>query len=244
MADIKLNAQKRELTGRKVKNLRKEGLIPANVFGKKTDSLAVSLKKDEFSQVFSDAGETSVIKLIVEGEKDERPILIQNIHRDPISGQSLHVDLHQIILTEKVSAPVPVELSGEAPAVEQKLGILIQTVSEIEVEALPMDLPEQFVVDVSKLENVGDEVTLKDISFDRAKITPMVEEGLVLARIEPLAEEEKKVEVPAEEAVEEGAEGGKEVPAKGEEEKEGKKKETEEKSAEGGGEKKKEEKQE
>jgi large subunit ribosomal protein L25 len=226
MAEIKLKAQKREVTGRKVKKLRQEGLVPANVYGKNTHSAALTLKKDEFAKVFGQAGETSIVKLTVEGEKEERSILIQNVQLHPLTDEPLHVDLRQIILTEKITAMIPVELTGEAPAVAQKLGILIQTVNELEVEALPMDLPEHFVVDVSNLANVDDEVTLKGLSFDRSKIKPSVEENTVLARVEPLAKEEKVEappveEVPAEEAP---AEGG-EVPAEEKEEKKEEKKE-------------------
>jgi large subunit ribosomal protein L25 len=221
MTEIKLKAQKREITGKKVKNLRKDGLVPANVYGKKTNSVSLSLNEDEFAQVFKEAGETAVVKLMIDGDKEERPILIQNIQKDPVTGKPLHVDLRQIILTEKVTAQIPVELSGESPAVEQKLGILIQTVNELEVEALPMDLPEHFVVDVSKLENVGDEVTIAALSYDKSKVEVKAEETQVLAKIDPLAEEEK-VEVPV---AEEGAEGeaapaeGGEAPAEGGEEK-------------------------
>jgi len=200
MQETKLKAEKRTICGRKVKNLRKEGLIPANVYGKKTASVSISLKKEEFQKVFSDVGETGIVKLNIEGEKEKRLILIQNLQRDPLSGETLHVDLRQILLTEKISAKVPVVLSGEAPAVQQKLGILIQTISEIEVEALPLDLPENFVVEVNKLANVGDQVLLKNLAFDRTKVKPSLEEETVLARIEPLAAEEK-VEVPVAEKV-------------------------------------------
>ncbi|PIV00213.1 50S ribosomal protein L25 [Candidatus Shapirobacteria bacterium CG03_land_8_20_14_0_80_39_12] len=200
MQETKLKAEKRTICGRKVKNLRKEGLIPANVYGKKTASVSISLKKEEFQKVFSDVGETGIVKLNIEGEKEKRLILIQNLQRDPLSGETLHVDLRQILLTEKISAKVPVALSGEAPAVQQKLGILIQTISEIEVEALPLDLPENFVVEVNKLANVGDQVLLKNLAFDRTKVKPSLEEETVLARIEPLAAEEK-VEVPVAEKV-------------------------------------------
>lgn len=217
MQETKLKAQKREIVGRKVKRLRQEGLVPANIFGKNTQSLAVSLKKEDFLKVFNEAGETGVVRLMVEGEKEERPILIQNIQRDPLSEEPLHADLRQIILTEKVTAMIPIELSGEAPVVEQKLGILIQTVTELEAEALPMDLPEHFVVDVTRLANVGDDFTVKDLSYDKAKIKINAEEDLVLARIEPLAEEEKKVEVPPVEEVPAEA-----VPAEGEAPAEGK----------------------
>lgn len=190
MQEIKIKVFKREIVGRKVKKLRKEGLIPANVYGKKTKSTAVSLKKEEFEKVYREVGETGVVKLLIEGEKEERPILIQNLQVDPVTNEPLHVDLRQIILTEKVTAQIPIELTGEAPAAQQKVGILIQTVSEVEVEALPMDLPEKFMVDVSNLASVGDEVKAKEMVIDKTKVTLNVEDELVVAKIEPLAAEE------------------------------------------------------
>lgn len=232
MQEIKLKAVKRELIGRKVKKLRKEGLIPANVYGKKIKSISVSLEKDGFEKVHRQVGETGVVKLLIEGEKEERPILIQNLQLDPVTEMPLHVDLRQIILTEKVTARIPVEISGIAPAASQKLGILIQTVSEIEVESLPMDLPEKFVVDVSKLANVGDEIKVKDLAVDKTKVTLEVEDELVLAKIEPLAKEEVTPppvqEVPVEGEVPSVEEG---KPAEGETPKEEKPEAKEEKPA-------------
>ena len=203
MAKLTLNAQKRETLGRKVKNLRKQGLLPANVYGKKIKSQALSLNQDEFEKVYQIAGETEVVDLKIEGEKETRPILIQNLQTHPVSGLPLHVDLRQIILTEKIMAKVPVEIVGESPAAEQKLGILIQTVSELEVEALPMDLPEKFVVDVSRLANVGDEIKVKDLAVDK-KVELKSEAELIVAKIEPLAAEEVTPPPQAEEAPAEG----------------------------------------
>ena len=212
MPEIKLQAQKRTIVGKKVKNLRSQGLVPANVYGKQTKSIAVSLKKDELERVFHQAGETGVVQLTIEGEKEQRPILVQNLQTDPINENILHADLRQIILTEKIEAMIPLELVGEAPAVAQKLGILIQPVSEVEVEALPMDLPEKFVIDVSKLVSVGDEIKLKDLEIDQKKVTVKTEGDLVVAKIDPLAAEEI-APPPVEETVAEeeaSAEGGEE----------------------------------
>lgn len=189
MQEIKLSATKRDIIGKDLKKIRKEGLVPANVYGKKTKSQALTLKKEEFDKVFSQAGETSVVKLLIEGEKEERPILVQNIQLHPVTEEVLHIDLRQIILTEKVTAKIPVEMIGESPAASQKLGILIQTVSEIEVEALPMDLPEKFVVDVSTLNNVGDEIKVSGLPVDK-KVELKVDGDLVIVKIDALADEE------------------------------------------------------
>lgn len=224
MLEIKLTAQKRTLVGKKVKKLRKEGLIPANIFGKKIKSQSLSLDKKEFEKVFEKVGETRIVNLEVEGEKGGRPVMIQNLQRNPVTEEILHADLRQVILTEKVTADIPVEMTGEAPAAEQKLGILIQNISEIEVEALPLDLPEKFVVDVSGLVNVGDEILVESIKIDKSKVELKIDANQVVVKIEPLAKEEV-APPPAEEVV--GEEAGEGAPGEVEgEEKPGEKTET------------------
>lgn len=210
MAEIKLSVVERKVFGRKLKEIRSKDLVPANIYGKKTKSIAVSVGKDELIKVFKEAGETGIVKVTVEGEKESRPVLMQNFHRDPVSEEILHADLRQVVLTEKITAMIPVELTGESPVVEQKLGILIQPTSEIEVEALPLDLPEKFVMDVTGLVNVGDSLMVSDIKYDKKTVELKADESLVIAKIDPLAAEEVAPE-PVE--GEEGAEG---VPAEGE----------------------------
>ncbi|PJC28566.1 50S ribosomal protein L25 [Candidatus Shapirobacteria bacterium CG_4_9_14_0_2_um_filter_40_11] len=216
MSEIKLTAQKRTLVGKKVKKLRKEGLIPANIFGKKIKSQSLSLNKKEFEKVFAEAGETGIVNLTVEGGKESHPVMIQNLQKGPVTDEILHADLRQVILTEKVTADIPVEMTGEAPAAEQKLGILIQNISEIEVEALPLDLPEKFVVDVSGLNNVGDEILVKSIKVDKAKVELKIDESQVVIKIEPLAKEEV-APPPVEPEEGEAPEGEAALPAEGEE---------------------------
>ncbi len=190
MAKLTLHAQPRTITGRKVKKLRKEGFLPANVYGKKIKSQSLSLLKEEFLKIYQQAGETEIIDLKIEGEKDTRPVLIQNLQVHPLSNDPLHVDLRQIILTEKLTAKIPVELIGESPAVAQKIGILIQPINEIEIEALPTDLPEKFVVDISKLANVDDEIKVKNLEVNQEKIEIKTDPELTIIKINPLAEEE------------------------------------------------------
>lgn len=209
MSEIKLTAQKRTLVGKKVKKLRKEGLIPANVFGKKIKSQSLSLDKRLFEKVFEEAGETGIVNLAIEGEKETHPVMVQNIQKNPVTDEILHADLRQVILTEKVIAKIPVEMTGKAPAAEQKLGILVQNISEVEVEALPLDLPEKFVVDVAKLAEVGDEILVKDLTIDKSKIELKVDENQVVVKIEPLAKEEVVAPPPAEEVEAEAVEGAK-----------------------------------
>lgn len=162
MKKITLHADKRTLLGRKIKQLRSQGWIPANIFGKGVKSAAVQLKKDEFTKIFSQAGETKLVELSL-GDTDMRPVLIQNVQMHPVSRLILHVDLHQVDLKEKIRAKIPLEIVGVAAAVEQKLGVLLNLLDEIEVEALPTDLPEKISVDVTKLDQVGAIVKIKDL---------------------------------------------------------------------------------
>jgi len=227
MSELKIKATKRELLGRKIKKLRREGLVPANLYGKKTESVAITVNLDEFSKLFEKAGETSIVKLSIEGEKEERPVLIKNIQKNPVDNKILHVDFRQIILSEKIKAMIPIEVEGESPVTTQKLGIFIQTISEVEVEALPANLPERFVIDISKLVNVGDELKVKDLTVEKG-VEILTEQDLVIAKTEPLAAEEVApvVEEPTEGV--EGAEGEEKETAKSTEEEEQKEEKKEE----------------
>ena len=202
MTKYSLEAQKRDLFGKKLKRLRKQGILPANLFGKTTESTSIQMKLQEFDRVYKEAGETSVVYVKIEGEEKERPVLISNLHFDPISGRKLHVDLHQVNLKEKVTANVPVEIIGESQLIKDGIAVLNQSINEIEVEALPTDIPENITFDISGLKELGDHLNVSD-----AKVPSTVEiktepELVVVSLSEPQKEE---VIVPP--AAEEGAEG-------------------------------------
>jgi large subunit ribosomal protein L25 len=203
-----LKVQERKLFGRKIRSLRREGVIPANIFGQKTTSKAIQLDEKTFRKIFAEAGETAVIELTIDGEKSTRPVLISNYHQDPVSGALLHVDFHQVDLKQKVTATIPLEFVGEAPAV--KAGHLVATLkTELEVEALPTDLPEKIEIDISKLTEVGDTIHISDLKLDRTKVEIQLEETEVVVAIQ----EQVVVEEPV---VEEAAEAEGEVKAEGE----------------------------
>ncbi len=198
MKKYKLSAEKRTVLGRKVKKIRKEGSLPANIYGKKVKSQAVVVKEKEFAKVFKEAGETSIIELML--GKVKKPVLIHNVQTDPVSDMPLHVDFHQVDLKEKVMANVPVEVLGEAPAEKQGLGTMVQYIDEIDVEALPAELPEKFEVDISGLEEVNAAIFVKDLKYDKKKIEIKLDDEEVVVKIEPLRKEEE-VAPPAEEEV-------------------------------------------
>lgn len=215
---LKLTAEKRKTIGRKVKKLRRQGILPANIYGKKVKSLAVQLDLKSFLAAFKKTGETSVVQLKVKSENKFRPVLIHNVQFDPITDQPLHADFYQVDLKEKVTTEVPVGLVGESPAEKEKLGILIQPLTEVEVEALPTELPDKLELDISGLKTVGDAVTVADLKIPKG-VKVLASKKEILAKVEPLAKEE--VAPPPEEApIEEvGEEGKPEKEAKPTEEK-------------------------
>lgn len=192
--------------GRKVKTLRKEGIIPAHIFGHKIKTSHIQVKGVDFSKVFEKVGETGIISLEVDGQK--KPVLVRNTQVHPVTDDLLHIDFYQVNLTEKVTVNVPLEITGEAPAVEKKIGLLLTPVSEVEIEALPADLPESIEVDISHFVNIDDEIKVKDLKVDRSKVTILTDEEIVVAQIGELVTKEMEAleaEVEAEQAEAEAA---------------------------------------
>lgn len=163
MQKHKLTAEKRALLGRKVKKLRQSGKIPGTVYGKDIASLSVAVTAADFDKIYKEAGTTGIVELTL--DKETRPILIHHVQSHPVSGNILHVEFHQINLKEKVKTRVPLEFTGEAPAVSEKKGVVLPQLDEIEIEALPTDLPEKIEVDISGLAQVGQEIRVKDLKL-------------------------------------------------------------------------------
>jgi len=201
-----LQAEKRTTTGRKVKKLRQEGLLPANIYGKKVKSLAVQVDLKSFSPIYKETGETGLVELKVKGETKARPVLIHNVQLNPVDDQPIHADFYQVDLKEKVTTEVPIELIGESPAVKEKIGILIQPLTEVEIEALPAELPDKFEVNLGELKKVGDAVTVDGLKVPTG-VKVLTDVKQILAKIEPPAEEEAAPpvveEAPAKAAAEE-----------------------------------------
>ena len=213
-----LEAEARKLTGRKVKTLRAAGLLPANIYGKKIDSLAVQVKLSDFKKIYEEVGETGLVTLKVQGAKgkaQDRAVLVSNVQVHPVSDIPVHVDFRQVDLKEKVTAEVPVELTGEAPAEKGGIGTAVQYFDEIEVEALPLDLPEKFEIDISTLAEVDQAVFVKDLKYDKDKVAVKNDPEEIIVKVEP-PQKEEVVAPPAEVVPAEGevpAPEGEEAPA-------------------------------
>ena len=204
-----LEVEKRTIFGRKVKNLRREGILPANIYGQQLKSQAVQVGSQTFHKVFKQVGSTGLVDLKLKGSQKKNPALIHNVQVDPISGSPIHVDFRQVDLTKKIKAQVSVEMVGESPAVA-KGGVLVQVFSEIEVEALPVDLPDKLIIDVSELGEIGDSLTANKLQYDKKKVTLQLEDSnAVIVQIEEPKEE--KEEAPPESETTEEAETGEEV---------------------------------
>lgn len=207
-----LTAVKREITGKKVRHLRKEGILPGNVYGKAMKSLSLQLPLKEFVKVYDKVHETGLVDLTI--DKEILPVLIKNVQIHPITYTPLHADFFKVNLKEKVRATVPIIAVGEAKAVTDKLGVLLQTLSEVEVEALPADLPENIEVNIENLANIDDHINISDIKISK-DVEIMAEPSEMIFRIGELvseeaeelaAEEEAQAEAASEEAAAETAE--------------------------------------
>lgn len=197
-----LKAEKRKVLGRKVKTLRREGVLPANIYGKKVKSEAVKVDAKDFASVFSKAGETGIVELVLEGKK--RPVLIHNVQVHPVTDLAVHADFLQVDLKAKVTAQVPVELTSMSPAEKEGKGTVVQYVDEIEVEALPADLPDKFEIDLSKLSEVDKAVKVGELKVDRTKIEIKNEVDQIIVKVEPPRKEEEEARPKVEEEVVEG----------------------------------------
>ncbi|KKU89202.1 MAG: 50S ribosomal protein L25 [Microgenomates group bacterium GW2011_GWF2_47_9] len=215
MSTYELKADPRKIFGRKVKALRRSGIIPGNVFGPKTKSQALQFDAKQLTKIVNSAGETSLVNLRIEGETKAHPVLIAGYHVDPVTGILLHVDLHEVDLKQKTTASVPIKVVGESPAIA--LGkILVVMHNEVEVQALPADLPESIELDATLLKEVGNSFLAKDLKFDRTKIELLTGEEETIAAVqepaeepEPVVEEESPdTDKPAEEATPEKESAG------------------------------------
>ncbi|MBI2506786.1 MAG: 50S ribosomal protein L25 [Candidatus Colwellbacteria bacterium] len=193
---ITLKAEKREIFGKKVNKLRKQGLIPAELYGRGISNLHLSLSEKDFAKVYEEAGEHSVLSLEVEGRS--HPVLIHDVEENPLGRTIFSVDFYEVKMDEKVKAHVPLEFEGEAPAVKEKEGILVKSMDEIEVEALPADLPSSIKVDLTRLNELDESLYVKDLSKSD-KYEYMVDgETVVVSVTAPKEEEFEEVAPPAE----------------------------------------------
>ncbi len=214
MEGLKLEAEKRDILGKKTRFLRRQGITPTHLFGHGLESLALQCDTAKLQRVIARAGRTRLISLGIEGDKEPRSVFVKEIQRDPRTGVLLHVDLFQIRKAEKIRVDVPIVLVGEAPALKSKEYTLTHSLTSLSIECLPDKLPPQIEVDLSSLAEVGQAIHVRDISFspditvhnDPDQMVVRVSEIRVEKVEEVVPEEVAAEEVAAEAAAEEGAE--------------------------------------
>ena len=192
-----LKVEKRSLLGKKVRKLRKEGILPANVYGRDMKSASVQVPLKDFLNIFREVHETGLVDLAYDSQT--LPVLIHNVQIDPRTQTPLHADFFKVNLKEKTTARVPVVAIGEAKAVTDKVGLLEQPVSELEIEALPTDLPEKIEVNVEQLTKVDDQIIVSDIKVPEG-VDILSEQTQVVFKIGELVTKEMEAEIAAAEA--------------------------------------------
>jgi large subunit ribosomal protein L25 len=202
MEQIELKAEPRTLTGRHVKQLRADGYVPAVVYGSQVEPTAIQVEGRTLQKVLAKAGGNTLIALKI-GKREPVLALAREIQRDVIRHNILHVDFYGVVMTERISAEVPLVLTGEAPAIEQG-GILVHGLNTVEVQCLPADLPSALEVDLSSLAEFNDLVAVADLQVP-SSVTILSDPDSVIARIEAPRIVEEEVEV-VEEEVEVAAE--------------------------------------
>ena len=201
MAQIELEANKREILGKKVRHLRRQDITPVHLFGHNVDSMALQCDTGTLHRVLARAGKTGLISLKLDKAKKPRDVLVREIQRDPRTGKLLHVDFYEVKATEKIKVAVPIVLVGEAPALKFKGNILVQELDSLGIECLPDKIPASIELDLSSLTEAEQAIRVKDITLDEGVAVSHDDPELIVAkisvtRIEKEEEEEVVVEVP------------------------------------------------
>ena len=195
MDKTKLNAERREVIGKKVKVLRREGKLPAIIYGKEMEPLPIVLDLRETTKILREVSRATILSIDVDGE--EFTALVRERQRGVLSGKFEHIDFLAISMTETVRTQVNVFVEGTSPTEEEYGAIIMTGADSVEVEALPSDLPESLTVDVSSLTNIGDTITVADLELgEGVTILSDLSEMLAVVTLpaQEIEEEEEELE--------------------------------------------------
>ena len=185
MADtLTLTLDPRTLLGKKVKNLRKAGIIPVHLYGQGVDSQSLQCEAKTLYRLLAEAGMNTPITVNIPGQEETKLTFIREIQWHPVRGELLHVDFLNVDVANEITTSVPIALTGDAPAVHTVPDATVaQLLREVEVSALPLDVPAEIPVDLGMLVDAGDAIRLSDISLPEG-VTPLTDADEVIARIE------------------------------------------------------------
>jgi large subunit ribosomal protein L25 len=203
MEEVVFQANQRDVIGKKVKRLRRDGLLPAVVYGHNIEPIPISLDMREANRTLDSISPSALIVLNIDGDKHYA--IVRDKQRNPLLRSIIHIDFQAVSLTETVRADVNVNIVGEAPAVETYLAILVPSLEQLSIECLPTNLPDRIDVDVSGLAEIGDSLLVSDLIVPDGVEILNDPEDVVVVVIPPAAEEEEEVEE-EEVEIEEGVE--------------------------------------
>ncbi len=193
MDQIIIQARVRNEQGKQVRKFRRQGLIPAVLYGKKTENKNLWINDKEFRKAYLEAGENTVVQLKIENG-DQANVLIYDIQRNPLSGNFSHIDFFKIRMDEKIETEIPLEFVGEAPAVKEKGGTLVKNMNEIAVKCLPADLPSELKVDLARLKTFDDYFKVKDLKVSD-KVELILDGETIIALVTPPRSEGEMMEL-------------------------------------------------
>lgn len=172
----------RTVVGKRVAALRREGMLPANIFGRHLESVAVQIPARTARELLVAHGTDTLVQLQVEGEGSPRPVVVRSFQRHPVNRQVLHLDFFQVDLTRQIQGAVPLRLTGEAPAVHVYQGILLTGADSIQVEALPADIPEHIEVSIESLRRPESVITVGSLKLPPS-VRVLTDPDTMIARI-------------------------------------------------------------
>ena len=208
--DLELKAKNRTVLGKKVAQLRRDGQIPANLFGPKRESRPLQIAARDAQALLRHAGSNSLVMLEIEGEKEMTQVMLSEVQIKPTSQELLHLNLYAVDLSHKMRAEVPVVWVGESPASKATNRMLLAILSHLTVECLPSEIPPHFEVDVTELDDPDDQIKVGEMDLggievlddpDEIVVRVVISRGGVAEGVEEGAEGEEG------EGLEEGAEG-------------------------------------
>lgn len=195
MEKLQLKVQARTVSGKKLADLRAQGLVPGIVYGKGAESHLISVEDLPLERMYHKAGSSGLIELAIEGAQPVH-VLIQDVQKTHL-GKLSHVDFLQVKMDEAIRTEVPLRLIGDAPGVFNLGGSLVQNLEEIEVEALPTDLPSNIEIDVTGLEELEASLSVADLKIPKG-VTVLTDEHELVCRVEAPRSEEEMAELDAE----------------------------------------------
>src|SRR3989338_3754278 len=199
MEKLQLQAETRTLEGASTNSLRREGLIPAELYGHGIPNAHLRVKRNEFEKLFRKAGESTIVELLTQ-DGSKHNVLVHDVQKHFLTGSVIHIDFYEVSMTEKLIATIALEFIGESKAVKELGGTLVKIIDEVEVECLPADLPHNLPVDISNIKTFDDVITAGQIPLPSG-VTLVTPPDETVVKVQPPREVEAELSAPVVEDV-------------------------------------------